>query len=72
MRILPYLSLLPIYTYREDKTMAIDVTDIGSQRSSRLAGDVDTDITRKMMFIAGGALVLLVAIKLGFLNRVFP
>lgn len=52
--------------------MAVDVTDVGRQRDNSLAGDQDTEVVRKMMLIAGIALATLVAIKLGFLKRVFP
>jgi hypothetical protein len=52
--------------------MAVDVSDIGRQRDNSLAGDQDTEIVNKMMVIAGTALVVLVALKLGFLKRVLP
>jgi hypothetical protein len=52
--------------------MAIDVTQIPRMRDNSLGGEQDTEIVKRMMIIAGGALVVLVAIKLGFLQRVLP
>ena len=45
--------------------------DVGRQRDNSLAGDVDTAVARRMMFIAGGALVFLVVVKLGFLKYAY-
>lgn len=52
--------------------MAIDVTQIGRQRDNSLGGEQDTDVVKRMMIIAGTALVVLVLIKIGFLQRVLP
>lgn len=49
--------------------MAIDVA---RERDNSLGGSQDTDVVKRMMIIAGSALVLLAAIKLGFLKRVMP
>lgn len=71
MNILPLVKYIPLYNYSEDTTMAVDVRDMSNTRSSRLGGEQDTSVVSKMMVIAGGALVFLVAIKIGFLRRVF-
>lgn len=52
--------------------MAVDITQIGRLRDNSLVGEQDTEVAKRMMLIAGGALLLLVAIKIGFLKRVLP
>lgn len=46
--------------------------DVARERDVSLAGSQDTEVVRRMMVIAGVALGILVAIKLGFLKRVLP
>lgn len=53
--------------------MAVDVSQIGMrQEGGRLEGGQDARVMQRAVIIAGGALLVLVAIKLGFLQRVMP
>jgi hypothetical protein len=52
--------------------MAIDATEIGRARDQFLAGSVDARVMRRVAIISGGALVFLVAVRLGFWGRVMP
>lgn len=52
--------------------MAVDVQTMASNRSNRVAGDIDARVMRRLTMIAGGALLFLVAVKLGFMGNVMP
>ena len=53
--------------------MAVDVSQMNiRQEGGRAAGGVDARVLQRVVIIAGGALALLVAMKLGFLQRVMP
>ncbi len=54
--------------------MAIDVSQMGIRQEGggNLAGGQDARIMQRAVIIAGGAIAVLVAIKLGFLQRVMP
>lgn len=49
-----------------------DVADMARSRSRQLPGAQDNETSRKMMYIAGAALAVLVSVKLGFYRHVLP
>lgn len=53
--------------------MAIDVSQIGMrQEGGHQEGGIDARVMQRAAIIAGTALVVLVAIRLGFMQRVLP
>lgn len=51
--------------------MAVDVTNM-PRGDSRASGAVDARVMQRAVMLAGGALLFLAAVKLGFLSRVMP
>jgi len=52
--------------------MAVDVSQMMRGQETRAVGSVDARIMQRTVIIAGGALAIIVAIKIGFLQRVMP
>ena len=53
--------------------MAIDASELGMrQEGGRAEGGQDARVMQRAVVIVAGAMVVLVAIKLGFLQRVLP
>lgn len=53
--------------------MAMDVSEIGMrQEGGRAEGGQDARVMQRAVIICAGALLVLVSIKLGFLQRVMP
>lgn len=53
--------------------MAVDVSQMSAQReNTRNAGAQDARIMQRAVIICAGAAAILIAIKLGFMQRVLP
>lgn len=52
--------------------MAVDVSMMQRGRDSQAVGGQDARVMQRTVIIAGGALLVLVGLKLGFIQRIMP